>query len=662
MKNRVMQTRTTCLGVGISLLVGGFIASSSWINKLELKLQDFLIQLRSSTITASNNILLVSIDKKFLKNLEFKDNNSQLIYSKLTKWLLEQKAGLVILNLPHDWRIKSNLYRSDIDRKKNQQSKTETSEDFASSIQNLIKENNNQDHIVLVSPTVRISNPYHREIADYTKFVVFGEDLFISQDKILNSLVRVQGFFEYENIEGQNPSDLSSPARRFYSIGTFKKYTDIELKSFAWLGLEKYQNNLQNKHDFIPAKIPSHIQANYWQPSTFESIPIEKLYTGNRETEECEFTKETELLKKIHDKIVIVGLTEGKELDILAMKSPSGEMISGIEVQANLLSSLMTNSYYQIIPKPMIILIYILNAVAISSIMPSCKTRQYIIKYLGFGLLGGYGSLTIVTFWYGWMIPFCSVIITGIATALSIAIYSKNNQLEKDNVRKQIQIAEEEAMTSQAKKLILRIWSDIHDDPLQELKVAMDDIELLDLPNSDSEQILDRLSYVGTEIRKYLDVNPTTELTIQPELRQGLAAAIQKHLQQLTDSGALELKVIFNLQPINEPQLNSNWIDAREDIFRFFREAITNVVRHAQGENSTATQVIVSLSQEAQQCTLVIENDGGVMDTTTDTRKRGGLGRKLMAEMAAVLPDSSWEKVALANGGMRVQLLWQQRF
>jgi nitrate/nitrite-specific signal transduction histidine kinase len=190
----------------------------------------------------------------------------------------------------------------------------------------------------------------------------------------------------------------------------------------------------------------------------------------------------------------------------------------------------------------------------------------------------------------------------------------------------------------------------------------MDDLELLAIPDTDSEPILNRLSYVGTEIRKHLDVNPTDELTLQPELRQGLTSAIEQHLQQLTDSGILQLKVVTNLQPIKEPLLNSKWIDAREDIFRFFREAMTNVVRHAQGENSTSTQVIVSLSQEAEQCTLIIENDGGVVNTASKSRKKGGMGTKLMAEMAASLPDGVWESVALPDGGMRVKLLWTQRF
>jgi two-component sensor histidine kinase len=87
------------------------------------------------------------------------------------------------------------------------------------------------------------------------------------------------------------------------------------------------------------------------------------------------------------------------------------------------------------------------------------------------------------------------------------------------------------------------------------------------------------------------------------------------------------------------------------------------VIRHAQPPNGTATQVTVHLSQEGHQCQLVIENDGSPsarthLDPLDKKRKTGGYGTKLMTTIAAELPQGTWERVSLENGGMRVTLRW----
>ena len=81
-------------------------------------------------------------------------------------------------------------------------------------------------------------------------------------------------------------------------------------------------------------------------------------------------------------------MTEGDDLDILAMKSSFGEMIPGIEVQAHILSSLMKSSYCQTVSKPVVILIYLVGGVIIGRFMTAYKIRQR-IKHLGLGIFGG---------------------------------------------------------------------------------------------------------------------------------------------------------------------------------------------------------------------------------------------------------------------------------
>jgi len=182
----------------------------------------------------------------------------------------------------------------------------------------------------------------------------------------------------------------------------------------------------------------------------------------------------------------------------------------------------------------------------------------------------------------------------------------------------------------------------------------MHQIYFLPLSNKEIKSMTDRLSFVGTEIRKYLTLDLNLVLALRPELRQGLLQAIEKHLQKLTDTGKLNLQVITNLEPIKERPLNSNWIYARDEIFSFFCEAIANIAEHGQ----STTQVIVNLSQKEKKCSLIIENDGKIIDNEIET----GLGTKLMSEMLEYLPDASWKRVALPDGGMRVVLNWRQEF
>jgi signal transduction histidine kinase len=108
-------------------------------------------------------------------------------------------------------------------------------------------------------------------------------------------------------------------------------------------------------------------------------------------------------------------------------------------------------------------------------------------------------------------------------------------------------------------------------------------------------------------------------------------------------------------------------LEAREDIYRFFGEAIANVIHHAQPPQGTATQVQVSLEQQEGKCVLSIENDGSIVDPTAfditpAQRQRGGYGTKLMETIAVELPAGSFEKIALPEGGVRVRLTWNLLF
>ncbi len=237
----------------------------------------------------------------------------------------------------------------------------------------------------------------------------------------------------------------------------------------------------------------------------------------------------------------------------------------------------------------------------------------------------------------------------------------------QQSVQQQQKLAERQAVLLQARKLLHRVASDIHDGSLQELKLVMDQLELLNLhqPSPLIEPLLDQLEAIGFSLRNELSNTRTLaeKLEITPELQFGLAHGITQWLQQLTQTGDLTLRVNWHLYPLREPKSDSAWMDAREDVFRFFREAITNVIRHAQPPNGLATQVTIYLNQKGNQCHLIIENDGSLSASLNPgqfdkKRKIGGYGTKLMATIAAELPQGDWERVSLENGGMRVTLRW----
>ena len=166
----------------------------------------------------------------------------------------------------------------------------------------------------------------------------------------------------------------------------------------------------------------------------------------------------------------------------------------------------------------------------------------------------------------------------------------------------------------------------------------------------------------GLELLKQIfEKHPTVNVlvyTSEPSYLRQVLKQIFEH-----QAGDLTIQVHQYLQPLREPKSDSLWIDAREDIFRFFREAMANVIRHAQPPNGTATKVSIYLSQEGPKCRLVIENNG-ILPTTDEKdnsdkkRQMGGYGTKIMATIASELPQGTWERLSLETGEMRVSLTW----
>ncbi|MHC5820905.1 MAG: CHASE2 domain-containing protein [Nostoc sp.] len=633
------------LGVVWSFLLNAVFSKLPIVEKLELGIQDSLTRLHKPSALPSE-ILLVTIDRPIHKP-------EHKFYANLVTRLMDEEAKVVVLNLP-------NSLRRPLDSS------------LENSFKDLIKKYTNQ--IVLVTYTKRVSQSVPSALSIYYHLLPFDD----KRIKPLISPEQVHGFFEYETAL----KSLTSPSRQANLAGYFVYVENIQetqkLKSVAVLALEKFSSPLGNKA--ITQIIQSEqtpltqttVGINFYGPAgTFPRLNVSSFCNStSAQLTECSAPTTPEA-QKVRNKLVLIDLPRD-DLISLGVSSPFGRM-SVTEVQANLIGNLMTDSFLRTFPEWFDYTVTTLGAVFFSLILtwgifkngsqPTIRLKSW----LCLGFIGGYVIFSVLSSWQGLIIPLVIPILIWMATGVSVAICLLFWQKQQQLIQQRRKLAERQAVLFQTRKLLHRVAADIHDGPLQELKLVMDGVELLAIkhPAINPNPLLDRLEAVGRNLRDQLRNTRTIaeKLEVTPELQTGLDKGIQQQLQQLIDSGELILKVNAHLQPLLEPELDSTWIDAREDIFRFFKEAIANVIRHAQPPNGSATQVTVSLFQEATLCTLIIKNDltelkPVILKSTSIRADNGGYGTKLMATIAAELPDGYWERVRSADGGIQVTLTW----
>lgn len=645
---KTWQIASIGLGVTWSLILGAVFSRLPVVQKLELRIQDSLIRLYNVNSLPSE-ILIVTVDS----TVSEPEHN---FYADLIKRLITEKAKVVIVNLPHSLRrpLDSNL------------------ED---SLKQVISRHS--DQIVLVTYTKKLSPPAPSVIAIYYHLLPFDNENI--KPKI--NPEQVHGFFEYET----DISDLTSPARQAHLTGSFvyveNLYQTHELKSVAVLALEKFSSQLRTTVNSVSTRTNQSSCINiacisqpffrinfYDSDRTFSYFNTSSICVPtSTQLNQCSTRLSKLEAQKIHNKLVIIDLPK-EYLVSSGTLSPFGDRLSVAEMQATSIGNLMTNSFLLASPQWLNLTLSVLGAMFFSLLMSvqifTNKFQSIYTKiWLSVGVIAGYTSLNFLVFGQGLAMPLATPLLTWLGTSFSVAVclllWQKQRQLGK---QQQI-IAERKAVLLQARKLLHRVATDIHDGPLQELKLVMDGVELLAIkhPTLNPDPLLNRLETVGRELRNQLSNTRTMaeKLEITPELQAGLDKGIKQRLQQLIDTGDLTLRVEGCLQPLHEPE-DSNWLDTREDIFRFFKEAIANVIRHAQPPNGSATGVTVSLSQVGTQCKLSIENDAIKSVSPESSKQLGaaGYGTKLMATIAAELPGGYWERVPLENGGLQVTLTW----
>lgn len=635
---RVRQTilrQMIAVGAAISLsfvycAIAGNLPS---MQKFEIGVQDSLIRLHKPGVPPQE-ILMLKINSTEMAGYDL-HNLSQLnlFYATLTKSLIGNGAKVVVLNLPE--QMKQSV---DADVRLTQPFKDAIRQYF--------------NQIVLVArPSVSPSGAATLNIYNH---------LLPSEGKNTIAPERIVSYSRY----APRARELNNPARRAELFGRFSYEDDSDpkatyrVKSVAVLALEKFYKASHDRSDLqrlfrLQARSP--LMVNFWGAAgTFSSIQF------HCTAQQC--VQDSQTAERLHNRLVIVDLPEEKAPESYGEHTPYGEM-SIAEVQANLTASLMTDSFLQIAPKNADLVMTLLGSVLMALyISRRCDRPQIQLIHLSdiwvfLILIGGYFGLSLLLFWQGLILPLSIPILGWLGAGVGIVTILMLRQ----SVQQRQKLAERQAVLLQTRKLLHRVATDIHDGPLQELKLVMDQIEMLNIhhPSLKIDPLLDRLEEIGLALRNQLSNTRTIaeKLEITPELQLGLAQGIQQYLRQLIRTGDLTLTVNQRLQPLREPRSDSAWIDAREDVFRFFREAIANVIHHAQPSNGTATQVSIVLIQEGTQCRLVIENDGST-ELEAKKRKMGGYGTKLMTTIVSELPNGAWEGVPLEKGGMRVTLKW----
>lgn len=700
------------LGLGWSLVYSTILFNVAQLQRLELGLRDFLIQRRGSRVEMPKDLLLVIIHQNPLENsaselaqsatkealaaatnqglappaktgtiagvtdpiTSFELRSRAETYANLVERLIELGARGVLMNLPN--ALTANLDHSELQDQ---------------SIQDLVKKYSNQ--IVLTSypysgraevPTLPIYNKFLPTFsATSEQSSKHGDTFTCKQNNALavRSTIappEIQGFFEFDSVLGQgnHPDawvDRIYTARREFQRSDCIDGNSQEFDSAVFLAFKKFLGYSD------PPWLRSIVQINFWgkEGHRFPRLSVQEICLPRTHCKLTNPVYTTTLRQQVQDKIVLIGFL-GSEPNSFPLSSPFGDR-PAVEMQANLLASMMTHSFYYPLNRWYGLGIILTGATLISwglsfgiGKLPNWYLKWGLLMILG--AIAGYSGVALLTFelhtFLPIVLPSLAWVSTGVSVIACLIIWQRQERFDQQRQA----LVEREAVLAQTRKLLSRVATDIHDGPLQDLKLVMDRLEELETlvdpkllrlhqRDPDSEPVLDTLIRVGRGIRDQLNNMHTIaqkQQSVSPELSAGLMVGIQQKLQSLVETGELRLKVIQELQPLKEPRFDKAWIDAREDIFRFFKEAIHNVIHHAQSPYGDATYVQIVLKQTANQCLLMVQNDGAKFSdlAASPLQPPRGQGTKLMTTLAAGLPEGAWQREFLPDGIVYVTLKW----
>ncbi|MBC8122503.1 MAG: CHASE2 domain-containing protein, partial [Gemmatimonadaceae bacterium] len=400
--------------------------------------------------------------------------------------------------------------------------------------------------------------------------------------------------------------------------------------------------------------------------------------------EGCGNLKDPSILERFTGKIVLVGIVDGYQ-DTPEESTPAGKM-DALDLHANIIAGLLSGTVDRQlslwIDGLVTVLVGVAGGWALNTRRAAWASGGVVLVYAAVVLLALSSPHSPL------ILPVIPPLAAFACTALTLGGLAFTRQTRQrlkaqEEELNRLRRAEREAILNQAKKLLYRVATDIHDRPLQELKLVMDQLEqlLFELPEQASKAQIDKrldqalvsLQNVGRSIRVELNDlrQVAAKLEITPALKNGLHAGLHSELNRLVENGELHLNIERAIKPLLEPSADSQWLDEREDLFRFFKEALNNAIRHGQARGGTRLRV--ELAQTGALARLVVENDGPATQLPTgeqpatvltpegapDDHARGGYGTKVMNTIAGELLAGKWERVFMPDGGVRVVLLWQ---
>ncbi|NJK72102.1 MAG: CHASE2 domain-containing protein [Synechococcaceae cyanobacterium SM2_3_60] len=303
-------------------------------------------------------------------------------------------------------------------------------------------------------------------------------------------------------------------------------------------------------------------RSGLWFAPNYDAVPIIPIehICPPRISNSCLAPVRDAALEPLRGRIVLVGFVGGYP-ETFPMTLADGRSRSAVEIQAQVISSLLQDNRYQPLPRLAVWLVLVLVSLA-----STWGGRQRLV-WLGI-IWVLYGAWAVVQLAYGgWLWPLALPWLASVGTAVSVSVMAVLAQNRRRLQQQQAELealrqAEREAVIQQARKLLYRVATDIHDRELQDLKVVMDDLELLqlDLPQTHHRSIdrmIQTLAAVGTGVRQQLnDVRLLAgKLGVSPRLRGGLAEGIRQYVQELQTSQTLILPIaIDDLQPSMSPK------------------------------------------------------------------------------------------------------------
>lgn len=643
------------LGLSLSLSCSFLIESLTAVQRAETQVQKVVAELVASPLDEDKALILNITGNEPNRGIYGPDDYADLI----TYLLDEAQASAIVFNPPAWWEwSQQNTYEY---------------EQFTSAVQEY------ENRLVIVAST--------SPLRDQTKQIIELDNRLVpissSDFSPLVELKKIYGFFELVPSQTSDISNLAA-TRRFYPRRSFLRsdnFESIDLYNAAYLAYKKSGGSPLAWFDD-------------WQ-LLLRIEDLEDVSYGLTEflcsTEEPQFAdgcSPSNLSIKPTGRVVFIGWSDPQNpIESKFMPSALGDLAAS-EIQALQFLNFYSQELYQLVPVICRIAIVSVGGLLIGGIVSgrflrlrNANRRQILwallsvpelfamyVVLIGAAMVSGY-VLPIVTPLAAWSITALAMGTIQLVQRQKQLLQAKEIQVRAEQQQlhmAQQQTATQEAIIRQVGKRLHRLASDIHNQPLQQLRLGMDRLELLALKQvatADIESSLEKLDLANQGIRHTLAelrgfARKVNLKSVTPELSQGLEHGIRRYVSKLEENATLQLLCEFRLESLVEDNSNVTWLDMREDIFRCFQEAVANVARHAQPPHGSATRLTIGLVCQEGRCDLSVANDGS-FDEDAIATSHYGHGSRLMKTLMSDLPGGSWERVLTTDGGVTVRLSWQ---